>query len=193
MKKSAKNSVKKSALKPKSKVRRTRVTVQAKAAATEPQWMELTPYGITVHSPNARPILLLKNEDETETLPVWLSPVSAGMALADLSKGEVAGDPLGVTRKVMRAFGAELVRCDINELIGHHQYAELHFRGNPMLTRLRVRAEDAAAFTLGLGAPFFSTKQHMMQCREINVQLGEFEKAVSVNPELGSKKHLFMM
>ncbi len=170
---------------------RKRVTVQAKKPSAE--WQELTPYGITAHSPNARPILLLKNEDETETLPVWLSPVSAGMALADLSKGEVAGDPLAVTRKVMRAFGAELVRCDINELIGHHQYATLHFVGNSQLTRLRVRAEDAAAFTLGLGAPFFSTKEHMMQCRQIDAQLGDFEKAISVNPEIGSKKHLFMM
>lgn len=173
---------------------RKRVTVQeSKSEAVDTQWMELSPYGITVHSPNARPILLLKNEDGSETLPVWLSPVSAGMALADLSKGEVAGDPLAVTRKVMEAFGAELVRCNINELIGHHQYAELHFKGSSALKKLRVRAEDAAAFTLGLGAPFFSTKEHMMQCRQIDAQLGEFEKAISLNPELGSKKHLFMM
>lgn len=187
--------MKKKALSPKAKTTsRKRVRVQtAKPVPSEPEWMELTPFGITVHSPNARPILLLKNEDETETLPVWLSPVSAGMALADLSKGEVAGDPLAVTRKVMQAFGAELIRCDINELIGHHQYAELHFKGNHALTRLRVRAEDAAAFTLGMGAPFFSTKQHMMQCRQIDAQLGDFEKAISLNPELGSKKHLFMM
>jgi bifunctional DNase/RNase len=183
-------------IKPKARTKKTlrkRVKLRTTKTASQSDWIELTPYGITVHSPNARPILLLKNDDETETLPVWLSPVSAGMALADLSKGEVAGDPLAVTRKVMRAFGAELVRCDINELIGHHQYAELHFTGNPMLSRLRVRAEDAAAFTLGLGAPFFSTKEHMMQCRQIDAQLGEFEKAVSLNPEIGSKKHLFMM
>lgn len=183
-------------LKPKTKKRipRKPMSVKAKQASYDKsQWLELTPFGITVHSPNARPILLLKSEDGTETLPVWLSPVSAGMALADLSKEEVAGDPLAVTRKVMNAFGAELVRCDINELIGHHQYAELHFKGNPFLTRLRVRAEDAAAFTLGLGAPFFSTREHMMQCRQIDAQLGDFEKAISVDPELGSKKHPFMM
>ena len=176
------------------KTSRKRVRVKpAKPAMSSSDWMELTPFGISVHSPNARPILLLKNDDGSETLPVWLSPVSAGMALADLSKGVVAGDPLAVTRKVMNAFGAQLVRCNINELIGHHQYAELLFKGNPLLTRLRVRAEDAAAFTLGLGAPFFSTKAHMMHCRQVDASLGDFEKAISVNPELGSKKHLFMM
>lgn len=174
-------------------LRRKKNSAKVAANVSGPEWLELTPFGITVHSPNARPILLLKSEDESETLPVWLSPVSAGMALADLSKAEVAGDPLAVTRKVMRAFGAELVRCDINELVGHHQYAVLHFAGNSQLTRLRVRAEDAAAFTLGLGAPFFSTKEHMMQCRQIDAQLGDFEKALLANPELGSKKHLFMM
>lgn len=180
-------------VKPKRVLRKRAKVVKAKLTAKAPKWMELTPYGISVHSPNARPILLLKNEDGSETLPVWLSPVSAGMALADLSKAEVTGDPLAVTRKVMQAFNVELTRCDINELIGHHQYAELHFSGNPLLTRLRVRAEDAAAFTLGVGAPFFSTKEHMMQCRQIDAQLGDFEKAISVNPEIGSKKHRFMM
>ena len=164
------------------------------------EWLELLPQGIAISSELSRPALLLKTKDEKETLPVWLSPLDAGVALAELSQG-IGVSPHSVTKKLMKELGLRVVECRINELVGHHQYAELIFQGHPTIKTLRVRADEAMSFTLQGGARFLSTRGFMAQCRDIQSGIDDFEsglksgelKGFQVRPEMSSKKFPYMM
>jgi bifunctional DNase/RNase len=164
------------------------------------EWIELFPQGIALATEVGRPVLLLKNDAGTETLPVWLNHLDAGLALAEFSQGNGVS-PHNVSRKILSSMNVKVVECRINELSGHHQFAELKMTGNPNQTVLRVRADEAMSFVLQNGAKIFSTRPFMEKCRNAQVELENFEQGIvsgklggfQVRPEISSKKFPYMM
>jgi hypothetical protein len=154
-------------------------------------WIELFPFGISVGSRHSRPVFVFKDKSGDHTLPVWLSPVDAGMAVADLSNH--VQNAHAVSLKLLNAMKVSISRCEITEIVGHHQFAQLKIEGHPKMTHLRVRAEEAMSFCLAFQTRFFSTQAFMMQCREMDAEMMGIEQGLLRNPEIGFNKHLYMM
>lgn len=164
------------------------------------EWVELFPNTMSVSSGLGRPVLIFKDKTENEILPVWMHPLDAGMALAELSQGS-GNSPHAVTRQALQLAGVKLETCAFTEVVGHHQFVELRFQTSSGLKTLRVRADEAMSFCLQARARFISTRKLMAQCRRLDQDLSSFEQSLvqGQNPELlaemekSSKKHPYVM
>lgn len=169
-----------------------------------PEWLQLVPSGVMILPGDARPVFLLKHEASGETLPVWMGPLDASVALQELGQGG-QGSPHAVTKQILTQLGVTVGRCYFVERIGHHQYVHLHLAtatgielpGSPF----RVRADEAISFSLAMKVHFFSTKEFIAQCRVLNQELEKLQEGLLTGiageafPELeiGSKKPGYMM
>lgn len=162
--------------------------------------VELFPHGITVGSKMGRPILILKDKATIEVLPVWMHPLDAGVALAELSSAS-SSSPHSVTKRVLEMIGLTLESCVFVDIIGHHQYVNLIFRSATELKNLRVRADEAMSFCLQARARFFSTKEFMLRCRSLDADLTSLEQnlnegqlpGLQAEMENSSMKHPYVM
>ena len=170
-------------------------------SAAESEWIELFPNGISVGSTIGRPVLILKDQAGAEVLPVWMHPLDAGVAVAELSQAGNGASPHLVSRKLMEALSLSLDSCVFIDLVGHHQFVHLTFRGETEHKTVRVRADEAMSFCLQSKARFYSTRPYMARCRDLDADLAKFENnlAQGLLPdlqeelEISSKKHPYVM
>lgn len=178
--------------------------VQVASETPSPEWIPLVPSGVMVMPGSARPVFLLKHEASGETLPVWMHPLDASVALQELGQGEL-GSPHAVTRQILGRLGITHGRCYFVDRVGHHQYAVLHLTTEAGLElpggAIRVRADEVISFCLALKVHFFSTKEFIAQCRVLNQELEKLQEGLLTGTageafpelEIDSKKTGYMM
>lgn len=167
---------------------------------TESEWVELFPHGLSVATAVGRPILILKDRSGVEVLPVWVHPLDAGVALAELSQGSGV-TPHSAVRRILQALDVRVESCTFVDLVGHHQFVQVAFRGDPRLQVLRLRADEAMSFCLQARARFYSTREYMARCRDLDADLARMEENMAQGPlaslraemEISTKKHPYVM
>ena len=122
---------------------------------------------------------------------MWLHPLDAGLALSDLS--QQPSSPHKITRKLLEALKLQIERCEFVDIVGHHQYVKIQFRGPLQVEAIRVRADEAMSFCLAMNARFYSTKTYMLRCREIDEELTRVEHGLRSQPQVTLKNHKYMM
>jgi bifunctional DNase/RNase len=169
-----------------------------------PVWVEMLPSGIAVATELGRPVLILKDKADEHVLPVWMHPLDAGVALAEMSEGSGL-TPHSVTKKLLAQLNLAVESCTFVDLIGHHQYVQLNFKatreGAPEVEAMRMRADEAMSFCLQNKAKFLATPSYMARCRRLNAELGQLEQnlatgampALQASLETSSKKQPYMM
>lgn len=177
---------------------------QTPSETPSPDWIPLVPSGVMVMPGSARPVFLLKHEASGETLPVWMHPLDASVALQELGQGEL-GSPHAVTRQLLGRLGITHGRCYFVDRVGHHQYAVLHLTTEAGLElpggSIRVRADEVISFCLAHKVHFFSTKEFIAQCRVLNQELEKLQEGLLTGTageafpelEIDSKKTGYMM
>ena len=136
------------------------------------QLVEIFPYGITFSPDQSRPIMLFKDKDEVKVLPVWLSPLDAGITIQQNSVelGHCAS-PYSLTWKILKPLGIYLEKCIFKDVKGHHQFVELQFSGHPKLTTLTSRADEAISFCLSTQTKYYCETDYFDKCRVIDAQM----------------------
>jgi hypothetical protein len=187
-------------------------TPPAQLASTEavsgiqfgPEWVELAPSGISIAASagttGSRPVLIFKDQTGLHVLPVWMNPLDAGVALSELTGGSGA-TPHVVARRMMEALKIQPEVCAFIDLVGHHQYVLLSFKGETSLGPLRVRADEAMSFCLQSKVKFYSTPAYMARCRDLDAEIETLESKLSkgalqglvAEADFSSKKHPYMM
>jgi len=148
------------------------------------EWIELEPYGVTTGADQGRPVMLFRSLMNEAVLPVWLSPIDAGIAISQYHVASPALSPHDLTLKVMTELGVKLDRCEFTELKGHHQYVELYFKGHRRFKQLTCRADQAISFCLQAKARFFARREYIKSCREVDTQMARLERSSNSHPYL---------
>lgn len=169
----------------------------------------LHPQGISAASAIGRPVLVLKDKDSGDVLPIWMQAQDANLAMGELSERSVSTSHSTASR-VIKMLGGEVRRCIFRELIGHHQFADLVIANSEFnrsgvkinrIRTLRIRADEAMSFCLQIGTDFFATREFMARSREIDMDLAklEYNLGEGLLPELkeelenSSRNHPYMM
>jgi uncharacterized protein len=102
--------------------------------------------GVRVELPQNQPVVLLREEDGTRYLPIWIGAVEAS-AIAFQQQGIESARPLthDLLRDVVLALGARLEAVHITELRDDIFYAELRLSGGVTVS---ARPSDAIALAL---------------------------------------------
>src|SRR5262245_21585407 len=110
--------------------------------------IELEAFGMATGLDRARPVMLFREKGGEAVLPVWLSPVDAGIALTQHNVQAFAMSPHDVTLNLLKELGVGVEACRFTEVKGHQQYVEITFSGSRKLKEMKVRADHAISFCL---------------------------------------------
>ncbi|MNK08023.1 hypothetical protein D3C87_259460 [compost metagenome] len=135
--------------------------------------VQLFPYGLSVTTDPMRPFLLLKDEAHQYTLPVAVTPIEAGVSLAQSNKTILQASPHRFTAELLTSLGIEVKQCVFVEIKGSHQYVRLYLSGHAKLNSLKLRADEAMSLCLYLGTPLYATKNIIGRSRVMNAAMEE--------------------
>lgn len=158
----------------------------------EGDWLELEPYGVTTSVDSSRPVMLFKALDSEEVLPVWLSPIDAGIAITQHNVKQAGASPHDLTSKLLHDLHVNLECCLFTEVKGHHQYVELQFRVNRQLKRISARADQAISFSLHQKTRFFCRPEYIQESRVMNAEMIGNQRDLKLNPKLGRNRHPYL-
>lgn len=154
--------------------------------------IELEPFGMTAGMDRQRPVMLFREKGGEATLPVWLSPLDAGIALTQHNVQAFAMSPHDVTLKVLDAMGVFVKSCRFCEVRGHQQYVELKFGGSRKLKPMRFRADHAVSFCLQARVKFYCTREYLETCREVDAALERLQSTLSMKPGVRRNGHPYL-
>lgn len=155
-----------------------------KSSSIKSRWIEMFPYGLTLNPGQARPVMIFKDKSKTEVLPVWMSPVDAGIAVTQNMPTVTDSSPHNLTWKILDPMGVTLEKCFFKEIRGHHQIVDLQFKGSDKLKKIESRAEEALSFCLSSKCRFFTQKDFINKCRNLDAEMLQFavSQGEAVNP-----------
>jgi bifunctional DNase/RNase len=154
--------------------------------------IELEPFGMTAALDRTRPVMLFKEKEGEAVLPVWLSPLDAGIAMTQHNVQAFAMSPHDVTLKVLRELGIQIESCWFCEIKGHQQYVEIKFQGSRKLKTMRFRADHAISFCLQARAKFFCSREYLEQCREVDADLMRVQATIKTRPGSTKNRHPYL-
>ncbi|HMN68357.1 MAG TPA: DUF151 domain-containing protein [Bdellovibrionales bacterium] len=153
--------------------------------------IELEAFGLTNSMEAARPVMLFREKKGEAVLPVWLSPLDAGIAITQHQPQSFMLSPHDVTVNVLKELGVKVDSCFFRELKGHQQYVDLIFSGSRKLRTLRARADHAISFCLQAGAKFYCTRAYLEECRQVNAEMTKMPVG-ALRADMKRAKHQYM-
>lgn len=144
--------------------------IEAQLKSTDGNEIELEAFGLTAGMDGVRPLMLFREKGGDAVLPVWLSPLDAGIALTQHQPQTFMLSPHDVTLNLLSKLGVKLEACHFREVRGHHQYVDLLFSGSRKVKSMRVRADHAISFCLQAGVRFFCTREFLETCRKADAE-----------------------
>ncbi len=133
-------------------------------------WIEMFPFGVALGASQMRPVMIFKDKAEKRVLPVWLSPMDAGIAVTQ-SATQIEGSPHTLAVEILNKLGVKLEKCLFHEVRGHRQFVELHFAGAKKFKSIVARADDAISFCMRAGCRFYATVDYIERSRILEDQM----------------------
>lgn len=155
------------------------------------QEIELEPFGLTTGMDGARPVMLFREKGGEAVLPVWLSPLDAGIALSQHQPSAFMLSPHEVPIGALKELGVTVRTCYFREVKGNQQYVELKFAGSKKLTVMKARADHAVSFCMQARAKFYCTREYLEQCRQVNAEMDDSARLAN-RSDLKRSRHQYM-
>ena len=149
--------------------------------------IQLFPFGISLTTDVARPFLLLKDKEQTQTLPVALSPLEAGITLGQNNTQALSASPHRFTQILLESLSIKPAQAVFVEIKGVHQYLRIYLSGHPALNSVKVRADEAMSLCLHLGIPLFATANFINQSKLLNAQIDGLTEGLIRNQKILTK------
>lgn len=126
--------------------------------------IQMKVFGLALDEDSQVPVLILKDEDESRTLPIWIGAMEAMAISLTLNKVDL---PRPMTHDLLlsslKTLGAEVVRVDVVALKDGTYYAEIEVKTGEAVKRIDSRPSDAIALALRAEAPIFVDDQVLDQ------------------------------
>jgi bifunctional DNase/RNase len=127
-------------------------------------WIEMFPFGLAMGASGAKPVMIFKDKQERKAFPVWLSPLDAGISVAQ-SDVYKTSSPHDTSLKILNELGVKVEKCLFREVRDNLQYVEIHISGSRKVKMIEAKAEDAISFCLRLGCKFFAQVDYIEKSR----------------------------
>ena len=117
---------------------------------------EMKVAGITVDPFTNTPIVILKDMEEKDVLPIWIGLLEAS-SIATAIENIQTPRPMthDLLKNILDELGAKIVKIEINDLKDNTYYALLHMDVNKKRIVIDSRPSDAIAIALRTGASIF--------------------------------------
>ena len=121
---------------------------------------------------NLSPLVLLRDVDEMNFLPIWIGVFEAA-AIAMILQGVTPPRPMthDLLKNVIEKLGGKVSRVIINDVKEGTFYAVIEAQGlDKKKLSIDARPSDAIALSLRFGVPIFVSEKVMMQAKLVNAE-----------------------
>lgn len=133
-------------------------------------YTEMEVKGLTLDPLTSMPIVLLKDMEGRQTIPIWIGILEATAIAAELEKVTLSRplthDLLG---NVIRALGSEVLMVEVNDLRDNTFYATIYLKKGRKEVAVDARPSDAIALALRAGCPIFVSDKVIERSRRIDL------------------------
>jgi bifunctional DNase/RNase len=134
--------------------------------------------GLTVDPVTNSPIVILKEIDGDQTLPIWIGLLEA-TAIASEMEGIKFSRPMthDLLRNLMDMVDVKVAKIEVSDLKNNTYYAVIHFKHGEKEMSIDARPSDALAISLRVKAPIFVAEEVIKQSSQIELQAEPQDKS----------------
>lgn len=154
--------------------------------------IQLFPYGLSVVPDANRPFLIMRDHDGEFTLPVFLNPLEAGVALTQSNKSIAPVTPHKFVVELLKSLDIRVLQCVFVQIKGPHQYVRVYLQGHPAMNSLKLRADEVMSFVLQLGIPVFATKAFINKSKLLSAHIEGLNRTMLKQNRLLQKNQPFI-
>ncbi len=154
--------------------------------------IEIEPLGIAPSLETSRPLVLFREIDGSRVLPVWVSPLDAGITMIQSQGQSKSPSPHDFTKELLKGLNLRLETCTFEEVVGHHQYVRLTLKGSRKLKDLKVRADHVISLCIHAGCRFYTSLDVIRKSQEVDTQLSETAVTLKAAPQIVKNPHPYL-
>jgi bifunctional DNase/RNase len=133
-------------------------------------WLEMKVKGVALDPMSNMPIIILRDDEEKHSLPIWVGIFEANAIALELEK---IPTPRPMThdliKNLLEAMDARVVKIAVNDLRENTFFAVIHLRIGTNELTVDSRPSDAIALALRVGAPIFVDDEVVAKARTVEV------------------------
>jgi len=134
-------------------------------------FMKMKVAGLTMDPFTNAPIVILKDDDEKNSLPIWIGILEASAIAAELESLKFARPMThDLIRDLFRRIEVNLDRVELTDLRDNVYYATLHIEKGGESHRIDARPSDAIALALRMSSPIFVDTKVLDKSRNLEVK-----------------------
>ena len=133
-------------------------------------WLEMKVKGVAVDPMSNMPIIILRDEEEKRSLPIWVGIFEANAIALELEK---IATPRPMThdliKNILESVDAKVEKIVVNDLRDNTFFALIHLRLGEEEITVDSRPSDAIALALRVGAPIFVDDDVVRRAKSVEV------------------------
>jgi len=127
--------------------------------------------GLTIDPFTNVPIVILKDMEEKNTLPVWIGVLEASAIASELEKIQFSRPMThDLLREILKSLGAAIEKVEIVDLRDNVYYALIQMTTKDGGFTIDARPSDAIAIALRAGAPIFVEAKVVEKSKSIDLR-----------------------
>ena len=133
-------------------------------------WVEMKVRGLALDPVSNMPIIILRDEEEKRSLPIWVGVFEANAIALELEK---ISTPRPMThdliKNIVESVEAKVEKIVVNDLRDNTFFALIHLRLGEEEITVDSRPSDAIALALRVGAPIFVEEDVVRRAKSAEV------------------------
>ncbi len=133
-------------------------------------WVEMKVRGLALDPVSNMPIIILRDEEEKRSLPIWVGIFEANAIALELEK---ISTPRPMThdliKNIIESVDAKVEKIVVNDLRDNTFFALIHLRLGEEEITVDSRPSDAIALALRAGAPIFVDDDVVRRAKSVEV------------------------
>jgi len=133
-------------------------------------WVEMKVRGLALDPVSNMPIIILRDEEEKRSLPIWVGIFEANAIALELEK---ISTPRPMThdliKNILESVEAKVEKIVVNDLRDNTFFALIHLRLGDEEITVDSRPSDAIALALRVGAPIFVDEDVVRRAKSVEV------------------------
>lgn len=147
-------------------------------------FLEMKVFGLVIDPFTNSPIVILKDTDNKNTLPIWIGPLEASAIATELEKIPVARPMThDLLKEILKSLDVIVSKIEVNDLRDNIYYATIHLAMNNIHYAIDARPSDAIALALRTNSSIFVAEKVLEKSRNIDLRKdneGESQKWLDI-------------
>ena len=139
--------------------------------------LEMKVSGLTIDPFTNVPIVILKDADEKNVLPVWIGVLEASAIASELEKIQFSRPMThDLMKEILKSVNVKVKKVEVNDLKDNIYYATMYMTTNAGDFTIDARPSDAIAMALRMSSPIFVDTKVLDKSKSIDFSGGTEKK-----------------